>query len=406
MRKLVFLPACLAAVALAAAVSVAGPDFALLPGEEVPGRILPGPGPAPTAPGYGLLPGEEVPQEVYVQQAEQDMLDWGVAKMAAPECWKMTKGKGVKVAVLDTGCDPYHPDLESAVGASKDFTGSKAGTADVNGHGTHCCGVVGARLNGQGVAGMAPECVLLVGKVLGDTGGGTDLGIAQGIDWSVAQGADVISMSLGAAAPSQRIHDAVRRAVAAGVIVVAAAGNSGPNEGTVGYPGAFAECVCVGATDQADAAANFSSRGPALWIAAPGVRIRSCFPGGRFAEMSGTSMATPHVAGAAALWCSTHPDGRAERPAKFRADLAKHAKDLGAVGRDTTYGHGLMRVLPMLPAVVVPPPPPPGNGLVLTEADLTPEARARLEAAYPGGKWRLELPGLVPVLPLPKEKQP
>lgn len=332
---------------------------------------------------YALLPGEFVPTRVLVRaQVDGGVPEWGVRKILAPEAWAATKGKGVVVAVLDTGCDPNHPDLRGAIKAAKDFTGSSVGPSDVQGHGTHCAGVVGARGT---IIGVAPECLLLVGKVLGDEGWGTDQAIADGLDWARASGADVVSMSLGSSQPSMTIRTAVQRCVSDGVIVVAAAGNSGPGEGTVGYPGGFPECVCVAATDASDRIAQFSSRGPAVFVAAPGVNVRSTYPGGRYAEMSGTSMATPHVAGAAALWVATHQSvARKDRPAAFLGDSRRTEKDLPPVGRDTGSGFGLVQAKGLV-AGVTPPPPPPT--ITLTDADLTPEARERLR----GATFRLEV---------------
>lgn len=379
------------ALAVLAAVVLAQPVVGILPGEEVP-AIVDSPA-APqqgAAPRPGILPGEEVPVAIASATAEAtDSLDWGVSRIGAgADLWAKTRGKGVKVAVLDTGCDLAHPDLATGIVGSKDFTGSRSGPSDVHGHGTHVAGVIGARLNGQGIAGVAPECGVIVVKVLGDNGYGTDPGIAAGIDH--AKDADVINMSLGSPVTSVVIHAAVKRAVASGCIVIAAADNRGPNEGTVGYPGGYPECVCVGATGRDDIAARFSSRGPPLFVAAPGVSIRSCYPGSRYAEMSGSSMAAPHVAGAAALWVAANQHvPRVERPAKFRAALMASCQDVQPNGRDTATGYGLIRLPQLLDGgAVVPPTPMP---LVITEADLADEARRRLDATFPGGRFRLEI---------------
>jgi subtilisin family serine protease len=389
------LPAVLLTLAALAAVALAQPP-GILPGEQVPVRIMPGPQPGLVLDDlHGILPGEEVPTQVLTAQEAGEQTDWGVERLGASKVWARATGKGVRVAVLDTGCDLTHPDLAKGIVASKDFTGSRSGPSDVNGHGSHCCGTIGARKDGQGLIGVAPDCSLIVVKVLSDAGSGSDVGIAAGIDWATEQGADVISMSLGAAQPSGTIHEAVKRAVAKGVIVVAAAGNSGPGENTVGYPGAFAECVAVAASDDNDGIARFSSRGPQVYVTAPGVLIRSCYPGGRYAEMSGTSMATPHVAGAAALWVQASPAvAKAARPAAFRAAVKVASKDLLIQGRDTASGWGLLDADKLVPAGGM--PPQPGTPLVVTEDDLTPAKRAEWDARFPGGKLRLEFPGVVP----------
>lgn len=317
-------------------------------------------------PEYKLPPGELAPDQVVILAEAGDVADWGHATIGVAEAWKVTKGAKVKVAVLDTGVDRGHRDLKGRVVASKDFTGSRSGDSDVQGHGTHCAGVIGAAENGAGVVGVAPECELIVGKVLGDNGSGLSTWIAAGIDWAVEQGADVISMSLGSPAADARIKAAVDRATAKGVIVVAAAGNEGP-EGTVGYPAGFAGVVCVAAVDNKLATAKFSSRGPAVYVAAPGVNIRSCYPGDRFATMSGTSMATPYVAGCAALYVA---DRKARNlkpsPAEFSARVKDTADDLPPKGRDTATGYGLIRPAKLLGENAPPVPmPPPANGDVI-----------------------------------------
>lgn len=307
------------------------------------------------------IPDDEIaPEELVAITSESgDVKDWGHEFLNVPEVWKTTRGKGVTVAVLDTGCDKDHRDLKR-VKLGKDYTGSRSGPADVNGHGTHVLGVVGGEKNDVGMVGIAPECNLISIKVLGDTGSGLSSWIAAGIDEAVASGADVISMSLGSDAPDARIKAAVDRALAKGVIVVAAAGNSGPRENTVGWPGAFPGVVCVAAVDREGKIANFSSRGRTVVVAAPGVAIRSAYPGDRFATMSGTSMATPYVAGCAALYVSAcRASGFSPKPEDFLAALAETSKDAGPTGRDTAYGFGFLQPVKLLPVKKDEPKPPP-----------------------------------------------
>jgi len=278
----------------------------------------------------------------------------------------VTKGKGAVVAILDTGCDFDHRDLKGQIIASKDFTISRSGVSDVNGHGTHCAGVVAAAANGTGMIGVAPDAKLLIGKVLGDRGSGSSRGIAQGIDWAVDQGADVISMSLGGDGPDPDTAAAVKRANDKGVIVVAAAGNAGPGRGeTIGFPGGYPTVICVGATDQNNKVASFSSWGKNLVVSAPGVNVQSCYPGDRFAVMSGTSMATPYVAGCAALYVSDcKARGVKATPAEFAKSIAGTAKDIDPAGRDTATGWGLIQPGKMMGAgVVVPPPTSPARSI-------------------------------------------
>jgi subtilisin family serine protease len=149
--------------------------------------------------------------------------------------------------------------------------------------------------------------------------------------------------------------------VQAGVWVVAAAGNEGPGEGTVGFPGGFSECLCVAALDQNLAVASFSSRGPAVDTANPGVSILSTYPGGRYARMSGTSMATPYFAGVLALYLDFLRRNQKPKPnlTQVLEILGATSKDLGARGKDTAYGYGLPQIIKMFDAVTPPPPPPP-----------------------------------------------
>lgn len=250
----------------------------------------------------------------------------GVAQTGAPQVWDLgIDGSGTTVAVLDTGYDSEHPDLAGRVAAARDFTGQ--GVEDQSGHGTH----VASTIAGTGAAdatksGMAPGAELLVGKVLGWDGGQASWIIA-GMEWAVAEGADVVNLSLGSTSPTD-CTDPMSLATQslseqAGTLFVVAAGNSGARE-TVSSPGCAEGALTVGAVDAEGETAPFSSRGAVLGthavkpdIAAPGVGIvgaQAGSPGGiHYTAMSGTSMATPHVAGAAALVRQAHPDWAAQR---------------------------------------------------------------------------------------------
>ncbi|MFF9979511.1 S8 family peptidase [Streptomyces erythrochromogenes] len=251
-------------------------------------------------------------------------LERSTRQVAATAAWAAGyDGKGTKVAVLDTGTDLEHPDLKGRVSASKNFTDSDT-DADRQGHGTHTISTVGGSGAESGGArkGVAPGAELLSGKVLNDQGYGLDSWIIAGMEWAVAAKADVVSMSLGD--PSQTACDDPLAAAAEqlsrqGPLFVVAAGNSGPGNNTVSSPGCAPSVLTVGAVDRDDTTAPFSSRGPAGLqhtlkpeISAPGVGISAAAAGGRgvyaYQSMSGTSMATPHVAGAAAIVKQRHPD--------------------------------------------------------------------------------------------------
>jgi thermitase len=238
------------------------------------------------------------------------------ADVDAVEAWGRTTGAGIKVAVLDSGVDLDHPDINPSVAGRKNFTSERT-NEDKYGHGTHVAGIVAASHNSEGVAGVCPGCTILAGKVLSDSGMGSTSALANGIDWGVSSGAKVINMSLAVRA-SRTLETAVNNAWSRGVVLVAAAGNGG-NESKF-YPGAYLNVIAVGATDNNDAKASFSTYG-ASWVdvAAPGVAVFSTFPNHPFALASqynrsqgydigsGTSMSAPIVAATAALVWSTDP---------------------------------------------------------------------------------------------------
>ncbi|HAM36951.1 MAG TPA: peptidase S8 [Elusimicrobia bacterium] len=228
-------------------------------------------------------------------------ITWGVERVKAPAAWDYTEGKGVRVAVVDTGVYSDHNDLKGKVDGGYDaFTKSEVRVAyqDGNGHGTHVAGTIAAIRNGKGVAGVAPMARLYSVRVLDNEGSGSISGIIDGIIWCANNGIQVANMSLGSSQGSDALHQALRYAKSRGVVIVAAAGNSG---GPVGYPAAYPETIAVAASDPSDKVASFSSRGPEVDFIAPGVSVVSTAMDGGYANFSGTSMATPHMSGLAAL---------------------------------------------------------------------------------------------------------
>lgn len=240
------------------------------------------------------------------------------ADIDGPEAWDVASGAGVRVAVLDTGVDQNHEDVSAKTVLQKDFSGSGS-VDDFYGHGTHVAGIIAAVTNnGVGVAGGCPQCVILNGKVLGDTGSGSYSAIANGITWAADNGAKVINLSLGGTGRSLTLERAVNYAWNRGAVVVAAAGNSGSSSKL--YPAAYTRAIAVAATNNLDAKASWSSWG-VKWVdvAAPGENIFSTFPNhafyigtnyGRVQNYdfaSGTSMATPMTAAAAGVvWSSPY----------------------------------------------------------------------------------------------------
>jgi subtilisin family serine protease len=289
---------------------------------------------------------------VWLNGRVEATLDESVAQIGAPEAWDLGyDGAGTTVAVLDTGYDPTHPDLADRVVKAKNFTEDADPDGEVavdnNGHGTHVASTVG----GSGAAsdgrhkGVAPAADLIVGKVLDSTGAGSTDQIIAGMEWAVKQGADVVSMSLGtdwASDGTDPLSEAVNRLTkSSGTLFVVAAGNTGPGEQTVGSPGAADLALTVGAVDKDDKPAVFSSRGPRLGdgaikpeITAPGVDIVAARAAGTslgdlldeyYTSLSGTSMATPHVAGAAAILAQEYPNWGA---AALKARLISTSKML------------------------------------------------------------------------------
>lgn len=265
------------------------------------------------------------PEELkFLIESERERINWASSILGVPDVWTQTRGETVKVAILDTGIDLDHPDLEDGIVAAEDFTGD--GVEDVNGHGTHCAGIVGARLNNSGFVGVAPKCDLIIGKVLSNDGSGAFHWIADGVLWAVEQGADIINLSLGGPFSSHRLYQAIHIALAKGVMVICAAGNEGSLfQNSIGYPGRYGGVLTVASHDENGNRSGFSSRGGEIDLMAPGSNIWSTFKEGGYAELSGTSMAAPFVSGLAALIVSKHRQTEENgTPLENNEDLKNH----------------------------------------------------------------------------------
>lgn len=313
---------------------------------------------------YTLPPMEREPEVTLAAHMLAESRDWSHENLRIADLHaKGYLGAGATVAILDTGIDVRHPDLEPAMeGLHRDFTGSPAGHMDRQGHGTHCAGIVGARSNGDGTIGIAPKCKIFAVKVLNDQGSGASSWIAAGIRYAASVGADVISMSLGGPGQDPATRSAIQEVTQRGVLVICAAGNDGGPSWD--YPGAYPESLSVAATDRNNQRASFSTINSQVDVGAPGVSILSTLPNGRYGTMSGTSMACPCVAGVAALVVGAAKAAGKKPPtqSEFLAALARTSNDIAPPGKDDRTGTGLIDPAKLIEDLVgkpVSPPPQP-----------------------------------------------
>ena len=273
-------------------------------------------------------------------------LPWGIDRIDAELVWPTgNTANPIKVGIIDTGISKDHPDLAVNIKGGVNTINPTKSWNDDNGHGSHVAGIAAALNNSLGVVGAGPNIDLYAIKVLNRNGSGFLSDVIEGIQWATANGIKVANMSLGSTSNVQSFHDAVIAAYNAGVTIVAAAGNSG---GAVSFPAAYPEVIAVSATDINNNLASFSSRGPEIDLAAPGVSILSTYKGTSYATLSGTSMASPHVAGSAALVINS-PIGAYDvnlngkwDPAEVKQKLRDKAVDLGTTGFDNLFGWGLV----------------------------------------------------------------
>jgi subtilisin len=280
----------------------------------------------------------------------------GVNQINAPAAWGNSMGKGIRVAVVDTGIDFLHPDLKTNYVGGASFVPGVSLPMDDNGHGTHCAGTIAAAINGSGVVGVAPQASLYAAKVLDRNGSGQFSWVIAGIDWCIRQGMHIVSMSLGASAAPAALQTICNAAWGRGLLIVAAAGNAGPpvppSVSSVGYPAKYKNVVAVSAIDTSNAVAPFSSRGPEVDLCAPGVNVLSTLPGGRYGNLSGTSMACPHVSGVAALTWGAHRFSNNEQIWNL---LASTVDNLGVPGWDALFGYGRVNANAASGALTPPP---------------------------------------------------
>ncbi|MFC7686263.1 S8 family peptidase [Ureibacillus sp. GCM10028918] len=292
---------------------------------------------------------ETLKKDPNVKLVEKDVLikvntqtaDWGITRTAAQKAWNSgLTGKGIKVAIVDTGI-AKHDDLMIAGGVSTvDYTSSYT---DDNGHGTHVAGIVGAENNSIGIVGIAPDADVFAVKSLDQNGYGYLSDTIEAIDWSITNKMDIINLSFGTTTHSATLQQIVDKAYSQNILVVAAAGNNGTADGsidTIEYPARYESVIAVAATDSADKRTSFSATGSTIEVSAPGEGILSLFLNNQYARMSGTSMAAPYVAGNLALLKQSNGTLSAK---ELRLKLQQGVVDLGAVGKDTWYGYGIIQ---------------------------------------------------------------
>lgn len=273
---------------------------------------------------------------------QAETIPGGVAQIKAPAAWDCSRGKVIKVFVLDTGIDGTHPDLAGNYKGGISFVPTESSPMDFNSHGTHCAGTIGARINGAGVVGVAPAAYLYAVKVLPVSGPGQWSWLIGGIDWCMKKkGRRILSMSLGGAAAPSAVEAICNAAWNKGLLLVAAAGNAGPplagKTSSVISPANYKNVIAVSNIDSGNLIWGSSSRGPEVEVCARGVNVLSTMPGGGYGTKTGTSMACPHVSGAAALAWGGH---RYTDNKTIRRLLAWTADNLGIPGRDDLYGYG------------------------------------------------------------------
>lgn len=288
-------------------------------------------------------------EEVYTSFSQT--YDWGLKYSNIPDTWKVSKGKGITIAVIDTGM-PDHKDIgDNAVEG-----GNYIPTEDIydyNGHQTHCVGIISAKDNQEGFVGVAPESKCVCYKALSTNGGGTYGQINAALRDVIKLKPDLVSMSLGGRTPNAEMHKLIIDLYKMNIPVVCAAGNSGARG--VCYPAAFPETIAIAAFNKLGMIASFSSRGSQVDWAAPGADIYSTYLNQSYASLSGTSMACPFMAGVIALMIAKHKE-QEKRTGKndcktvqdIKDHLLKYTNDKGSLGKDDSWGYGVVDVQKLL----------------------------------------------------------
>ena len=274
----------------------------------------------------------------------------GIMNLNCEKLWNEGyTGEGIKIAVLDTGCDINHICLKDRIIDYKNFTfeGDKNDVTDKRGHGTHVAGIIAGNRIKQGVTGVAPDCELIICKVI-SSHGGFDEDIIEALEYAIEQKVDIINMSIGGAGIHKTMHNLIKKATELGISVVCAGGNYGDGRADTNeliYPGAFEEVIEVGAVDSNNMICKFSNSNDMIDVCSYGKGITSTFPENRYAKLDGTSQATPHVSGVLALLKQKFKveQGRVPTEMELYNELIKYTKQLEGVDK-RLQGHGVVHI--------------------------------------------------------------
>lgn len=281
------------------------------------------------------------------QSSGLQLIDWGLRQKNIPLTWKVSAGEGITVLVIDTG-HPFHSDLDGNVEAGENFIDNE-GFEDLNGHQTHCTGIICAKNNKFGMVGVAPKAKCISVKALNQRGSGTIKSLVSALDYAIKIKPDIVSMSLGSPRPHIEIEKRIKELYELNIPVVCAAGNTGL--GGVNWPAAYKETFAIGAYSENGLIADFSSKGSQVDWAAPGVDIYSTYLNNNYIKMSGTSMACPFFVGILALMLSKHKKQKLEEGKndcrtidQIKEHLKKYSIDKGDLGKDNSWGYGVIDV--------------------------------------------------------------
>ncbi len=274
--------------------------------------------------------------ETVVQETLGEVIDYGVKLSGAPLEWDESMGEGVNVGIIDTGIDITHPDLSPRIKKAANFCGGLLRDCrDDNGHGTHVAGIIAAAKNNSGVIGTAPMANLYIAKAFDKNGRSNDEAVIRSIEWMAANNVNIINMSFSSPDYTEAYYKALKAAYDKNIIIICAAGND-----VQGFPARFDETISVAAVDINNKIASFNPKTSRPDIAAAGYEILSCYPGGGFARLSGTSMAAPIISGCAAILNGKAKNriGRYLTPEEMRLILCMYAENIGKTGGKSGCG--------------------------------------------------------------------